>query len=238
MDESVRFRHQQALSLPLPTHRRSPAPPVQHRFGPESPQDAEVRVARLAEVKRLFRENWESYRRFSWKKDALLPISGWAATLVDNLDTLWIMGLRDEFAEAQSAVAEIDFGTSTSPRVNIFETNIRYLSGLLSAYDLSGRDVLLRKATELGDLIYAGFNINNGMPVDFIHFDSAKMGDGLVVENKVVSASPGTLSLEMTRLSQVTSDPKYYSAISKVMDLFYRAKKRPSCPASDQSWCR
>ncbi|MCV5090917.1 glycoside hydrolase family 47 protein, partial [Escherichia coli] len=50
-------------------------------------------------------------------KDALLPISGgykdqfsgWAATLIDSLDTLWIMGFRSEFDEAVAAVAEIDF---------------------------------------------------------------------------------------------------------------------------------
>lgn len=66
-------------------------------------------------------------------KDALKPISGgyvdqfsgWAATLVDSLDTLWIMGMRDEFYEAVEAVAMIDFGASTSGRVNTFETCIR-----------------------------------------------------------------------------------------------------------------
>ncbi|POR34218.1 alpha-1,2-Mannosidase [Tolypocladium paradoxum] len=241
---SVPFRFAPGSQTPLPDRRRARPRPVQHRFGPESPDAARLRVARLAEVRRLFQANWQSYRRFAWKKDALLPVSGgardqfsgWAATLVDSLDTLWIMGLRDEFDEAVAAVAGIDFGSSTSPRVNMFETNIRYLGGLLSAYDLSGRRVLLDKAVELGGLIYAGFNTENGMPVDFIDFAAAKTGAGLAVEDSVVSASPGTLSLELAHLSQVTGDPKYYSAVSRVMDLFYRGQNETELPGVWPMW--
>ncbi|KAL7816146.1 glycoside hydrolase [Trichoderma gracile] len=140
------------------------------------------------------------------------------------------MGLREEFDEAVAAVAGIDFGASTSTRVNVFETNIRYLGGLLAAYDLSGRSVLLKKAVELGDLLYAGFNTENGMPVDFLNFYLAKSGEGLVVESSVVSASPGTLSLELAHLSQVTGDDKYYSAVSQVMDVFYRGQNETRLP--------
>ncbi|KAK3950638.1 glycoside hydrolase [Pseudoneurospora amorphoporcata] len=211
-----------------------------HAFGPESPAARKTRESRRETVRQVFLKNWISYRERAWKKDALLPISGgykdqfsgWAATLVDSLDTLWIMGLREEFDEAVEAVAGIDFGVITTTtkdngsggggggRVNIFETNIRYLGGLLAAYDLSGREILLAKATELGDLLYAGFNTERRMPVDFIDFERAKTGEGLAVEESVVSASPGTLTLEMTRLSQVTGDMKYYDAASRVMDVF------------------
>jgi mannosyl-oligosaccharide alpha-1,2-mannosidase len=182
--------------------------------------------------------DWEAYKKYAWLKDALKPISGgfrdqfsgWAATLVDSLDTLWIMGLREEFDEAVAAVAKIDFGQSTSPTVNTFETNIRYLGGLIAAYDLSKREALLVKATELGDLIYAAFNTENRMPVDFIDFATAKTGKALTVEGSVVSASPGTLSLELTRLSQLTGNPKYYDAISRVMDVFYQGQQKTKLP--------
>jgi len=171
-------------------------------------------------------------------KDALQPLSagfkdqfsGWAATLVDSLDTLWIMGLRSEFDEAVAAVATIDFGHSSTLTVNMFETNIRYLGGLLAAYDLSGRPVLLQKAVELGDLLYAGFNTEKRMPVDFIDFEKAKRGAGLQVEGGVVSASPGTLSMEMTHLSQVTGDPKYYDAVSRVMEVFAKGQEFTKIP--------
>ncbi|KAK3314360.1 family 47 glycosyl hydrolase [Apodospora peruviana] len=222
----------------LPTARPISLPQVQHHFPPESPATAKIREARRAQVKQLFRKNWASYRKYAWMSDALQPLSaegkdqfsGWAATLVDSLDTLWIMGLRDEFDEAVAAVASIDFGQAGGRSVNMFEVNIRYLGGLLAAYDLSGRQVLLQKATELGDLLYAGYNTRNRMPVDFIDFEGAQEGKGLMVESSVVSASPGTLSLEMTRLSQVTGDPKYYDAIAKVMDLFAKGQEWTKIP--------
>ncbi|KAL7955865.1 glycoside hydrolase family 47 protein [Trichoderma compactum] len=235
---SINFRYPPHNSTRLPAQGK-PLPPIQHHLsGVESAAAAKQRKERLLEVKKAFLRAWQGYKKFAWGQDALLPISGggreqfsgWAATLVDALDTLWIMGLRDEFDEAVAAVAEIDFGSSTSGRVNIFETNIRYLGGLLAAYDLSGRKVLLKKAIELGDLIYAGFNTENGMPVDFLNFHSAKSGEGLLVEGSVVSASPGTLSLELAHLSQVTGDPKYYSAVSQVMDVFYEGQNQTSVP--------
>ncbi|KAL6882848.1 glycoside hydrolase family 47 protein [Trichoderma longibrachiatum] len=237
---TITFRHPPNNDTKLPPRQRNPLPRIQHDFAPESPAAAKERIKRLQTVKQVFLRAWRAYKKFAWKQDALLPISGgareqfsgWAATLVDSLDTLWIMGLRDEFDEAVAAVAEIDFGDSTSSRVNIFETNIRYLGGLLAAYDLSGREVLLRKAVELGDLIYAGFNTKNGMPVDFLNFYSAKSGEGLVVESSVVSASPGTLSLELAHLSQVTGDDKYYGVVARVMDVFYRGQNETKLPGA------
>ncbi|KAH8903012.1 family 47 glycosyl hydrolase [Coniochaeta sp. PMI_546] len=239
---TVQFEHPPGPIRPLPTSSPSSPPPlprVQHPFKPESAPQAALRNTRRDQVRSLFRKNWAAYRQHAWGRDALLPLSGegrdqfsgWAATLVDSLDTLWIMGMRDEFDEAVAHVAaRIDFSKSTSDRVNTFETNIRYLGGLLAAYDLSGRPVLLRKAIELGDLLYAAFNTPNRMPVDFIDFATARTGRGLMVEESVVSASPGTLSLELTRLSQVTGDAKYYDAAARVMDLFARGQNETLLP--------
>ncbi|KAI0554900.1 glycoside hydrolase family 47 protein [Xylaria curta] len=223
---------------PLPTGSFKRIASVQAQPKAGNAERERLRESRRRKVKKTFANDWEAYRKYAWGKDALAPMSGgfrdqfsgWAATLVDSLDTLWILGLRDEFDEAVEAVANIDFGQSTSSRVNTFETNIRYLGGLIAAYDLSKRGALLVKAVELGDLIYAAFDTENRMPVDFIDFDAAKRGEGLTVESSVVSASPGTLSLELTRLSQITGDPKYYDAISRVMDVFYCGQEKTKLP--------
>ncbi|KAI3343751.1 glycoside hydrolase family 47 protein [Ustulina deusta] len=234
----VPYRFLPGSLTPLPRGRPKSFPRVQSRPRATNAQHERLRESRRREVKETFIGDWEAYRKYAWLKDALKPISGgfrdqfsgWAATLVDSLDALWILGLRAEFDEAVDAVAKIDFGQSTSSRVNTFETNIRYLGGLIAAYDLSKREVLLVKAVELGDFIYAAFNTENRMPVDFIEFDAAKTGEGLMVEGSVVSASPGTLSLELTRLSQITGDPKYYDAISRVMDVFYHGQQKTQLP--------
>jgi mannosyl-oligosaccharide alpha-1,2-mannosidase len=234
---TVQFKYPPELTpkLPPPATRR---PRIQHQFGPQSRGVAAEQERRRQEVLRVFKKAWMSYKSKAWMRDALKPLSGsyvdqfsgWAATLVDSLDTLWMMGLRDDFYDAVEAVATIDFGRSTSGRVNTFETNIRYLGGLLAAYDLSGHEVLKDKAIEVGDLLYAGFNTENRMPVDFISFEDAKEGSGLFVERSVVSASPGTITLEFSRLSQITGDSKYYAAVSHVMDMFYEQQNKTKLP--------
>jgi mannosyl-oligosaccharide alpha-1,2-mannosidase len=95
---------------------------------------------------------------------------------------------------------------------------------------LSGHEVLKAKAIEVGDLLYAGFNTEKGIPVDFINFEQAKSGEGLIVESEVVSASPGTITLEFSRLSQITGDDKYYAAVSRLMDVFYEGQNATKLP--------
>lgn len=119
--------------------------------------------------------SWRGYKQQAWLQDEVTPVTGGfkngfgqrAATLVDALDTLYIMGLDEEFEEAVHAVKKIDFTTTAVQRLNVFETTIRYLGGLLSAHDLSKgkHSTLLHKAVELGDMLYAAFDTPNRMPV-------------------------------------------------------------------------
>jgi mannosyl-oligosaccharide alpha-1,2-mannosidase len=221
---------------PITPSRKRPR--IQHVVGPESSSARQLRESRRDDVRAVFRRDWALYREHAWGMDSLLPLTlqgtaqfcGWAATLVDALDTLWIMGLRAEFDEAVAHVATIDFGSASCGQVNTFETTIRYLGGLLGAYDLSGREVLLRKAVELGNMLVCAFNTKNGMPVDFMLFANAKTGTELSLEASVVSASPGTLSLELAHLSQVTGNDRYYEAVRPVMELFARHQNETRVP--------
>jgi len=118
-------------------------------------------------------------------KDELMPVSGkgqntfngWGATLFDSLDTLWIMDLKAEFKEAVKAVARVDWSKTEATAANVFETTIRYLGGLLSAYDLSGEQVLLLKAIELGDMLLASFDRPTHLPGFWLDFEKAKKGE-------------------------------------------------------------
>lgn len=241
----VKLKHLPPVNMTrLPKQTPKKLPPVQFVFGAESTSDARTRTQRRNKVREVFVKDWKSYREFAWMQDALNPISGtpkdqfagWAATLVDSLDTLWMMGLKKEFDEAVAAVATIDFGNSTTYRINMFETNIRYLGGLLSAYDLSNRQVLLDKAIELGDLLYAGYNTKSLLPVDFIDFADAQKGEELSIEMSVVSASPGSLSLEMTRLAQVTGNDKYYDVVDRLMKAFAKSQNETKLPGLWPMW--
>jgi mannosyl-oligosaccharide alpha-1,2-mannosidase len=117
-------------------------------------------------------------------KDELSPISGgyrnafggWAATLVDTLDTLHITGMAEKFGIALTAIKDIDFSVSTEETLNVFETTIRYLGGLLSAYDLSGERVLIEKAVEVGEMLYVAFDTPNRMPVARWELEKGRSG--------------------------------------------------------------
>ena len=168
--------------IPLPSGKPLKIPKIQHEFrGKETPEDKGLRDDRLREVRKTFAHAWEGYRQHAWLKDELSPVSGnyknnfggWAATLVDSLDTLWIMGFKEEFDEAASAaVALIDLSTSSQEKTGVFETTIRYLGGLLSAYDLSEYPVLLEKAIGLGDMLYVAFDTPNRMPSTYFDLEA------------------------------------------------------------------
>lgn len=192
---------------------------------------------RREHVKNTFLKGWRSYRNMAWMYDELTPLTGagkdtfggWAATLIDAMDTLWIMDLRQEFNEAVQAAITIDWARVQGTSCNMFETTIRHLGGLLSSYDLSQEPALLAKAVELGDMLHAGFDTANHMPPFWFDFEKAKSGE-LIQDYNQPSASATTLSMEFTRLAQLTGNPKYYDAITRVTDQLYLTQNATKLP--------
>jgi mannosyl-oligosaccharide alpha-1,2-mannosidase len=170
-------------------------------------------------------------------RDELAPVSGrgkttfggWAATIVDALDTLWIMDLKDDFRDAAAAAAQLDWAHTSDTAANLFETTIRHLGGLLSAYDLSREPALLEKAKELGDMLYMAFDTPNRMPGFWFNFADAKKGRQVAGMNDP-SASPGSLCLEFTRLSLLTGDFKYYDAVARITEFLERTQNQTRLP--------
>jgi mannosyl-oligosaccharide alpha-1,2-mannosidase len=222
----------------LPTGKPLALPKVQKDFGPESESDRELRLKRRDAVKASFLRSWKSYRKLAWMSDELTPVSGgkhdpfggWGATLVDSLDTLWIMGLKDEFYEAVAAASKINFDKVPVQDVNLFETNIRYLGGFLAAYDLSGDKRLLDKAREVGELMYVAFDTPNRMPVTRWDAWGTGAGKELVAHENTLLAEIGTFSLEFIRLSMLTGDPKWYDAAQRIIELLQEQQQSTRLP--------
>ena len=132
---------------------------------------------------------------------------GMGVTLVDSLDTLWLMGLRDEFEEAKQWVAkELTF--SHAGTVSVFETTIRELGGLLSAYDLSGDEIFLTKAKELGSKLLGAFETPSGIPHSQLNMNSGHGAEGWSGGNAIL-AELGTLQVEFRFLAYMAQDPTY-----------------------------
>ncbi|KUJ10816.1 seven-hairpin glycosidase [Mollisia scopiformis] len=214
----------------VPTIITSPIPRIKHEFKRETPEAKRIRMERLQLVKGNFTHAWQGYKEHAWLRDEVKPISGgsgdpfggWAATMVDLLDTLWIMGMHEDFQKAVAAINSIDFSTCALEELNVFETTIRYLGGFLAAHDLSkGKyPILLQKATELGDMLYKAFDTPNRLPIVRWNFKNAAAGLPQEANDNVLVSEPGSLTLEFTRLSQITDDPKYFDAVQRIMDTF------------------
>jgi mannosyl-oligosaccharide alpha-1,2-mannosidase len=207
---------------PPPTNRPQRLPSVQ--ADQSLFKHTELTEQRRAAVRDEFLRSYNAYKEFAWMMDELAPLSGtgkttfggWAATLVDSFDTLWIMGLQEEFKEATIAISAMDFSVTKERGINVFETTIRHLGGLLGAYDLSGEPTLLQKAREVGEMLYVAFDTPNRLPGFWLNFEDARNGRQVAGTNDP-SASPASLTLEMTRLSQLTGDPKFYDAADRVI---------------------
>lgn len=220
---------------PLPSGPPQKLRKIQHTFA----SDVGAQESRRQDVRKTFKKSWSAYSSHAWGRDELHPISltasdtfsGYGATLIDALDTLAIMDMKSEFAQALSHVASVDWNkpVGDDPTCSLFETTIRYLGGLLSAYDLSNETVLLRKAIELGDMLYAGFDTPNRLPVNAFNFEKARNGE-LSPSTREISANVGSLSMEFTRLAQLTGDDKYFDAIDRVKKRLYETQDETKLP--------
>ena len=112
------------------------------------------RTKRQEAVVQAFKHAWKAYTQYAWGKDEVNPIShtgsatlfNMGLTIVDSLDTLWIMGLREEYERARGWVSENLDIERNSNTVSVFECTIRILGGLLGIFHLTGDKMYLEKA--------------------------------------------------------------------------------------------
>jgi len=226
--------------IPLPSGTPKKIPSVQCKPPQESAKQKTERLRRRQAVKESFTHSWEGYKKHAWLRDEVAPISGrykdtfggWAATLVDALDTLYIMGMKEDFAVAVNAVQEIDFTTTEEKDINVFETTIRYMGGFLAAYDISEGmyPVLLDKAVEVADLLMSCFDTPNRMPIS--RWDWKKYTEGAVqtAPQRMLVSELGSLSLEFTRLSQLTKNSAYFDAIQRISNALEAGQNTTKLP--------
>lgn len=196
-------------------------------------------IARQQNVKKAFIHAWSGYKKYAMGFDELMPLShrgvdglgGLGATIVDALDTAMIMGADEVVTEAGSWIeTHLSHRIKEKGQVNLFETTIRVLGGLLSAYHLSGGEqgmnsthmgpksiVYLETAKQLADLLLSAFT-SSPTPIPFsdvvLRDHSAHPAPGGQSSTSEVS----TLQLEFNYLSTVSGDPKYGMEAMKVLE--------------------
>uniref|UniRef100_A0A672SM42 alpha-1,2-Mannosidase n=1 Tax=Sinocyclocheilus grahami TaxID=75366 RepID=A0A672SM42_SINGR len=141
------------------------------------------------------------------------------ATIVDALDTLYIMGLHDEFKDAQEWIEQnLDF--SVNAEVSVFEVNIRFIGGLLAAYYLSGQEVFKVKAVQLAEKLLPAFNTPTGIPWAMVNLKSGVGRNwGWASAGSSILAEFGTLHMEFVHLTYLTGNPAYYQKVMHIRKL-------------------
>ncbi|KIY47407.1 glycoside hydrolase family 47 protein [Fistulina hepatica ATCC 64428] len=176
----------------------------------------------------VFVDSYEAYKEYAWGHDDLEPVTesyvddygGWGATIVDALGTTVLMGLDDYFNESLEFIATIDFNvTTTDDTISLFETTIRYVGGLLSAYELSGQQhqILVDKAQEVANKLSYAWIDGYTVPYGYLNFST---NQPTITTTNIAEA--GTLTLEWTRLSNFTGNDTYGSlavgAVEQIID--------------------
>jgi mannosyl-oligosaccharide alpha-1,2-mannosidase len=185
-------------------------------------------------VKQMMKDAWDDYERYAWGENELKPVSKTGhtgsifgdskigATIVDSLDSLYIMGLTQEYQAGRDWVAEnLNFDT-VSAAVSVFETNIRFMGGLLSAYAFTGDEMYKEKAHQLGKRLLPAFNSPSGLPYAYINLTTGLPPNP---DGQLVLAELGTLHLEFYYLSEITGDPIYKEKVDKVREVLKLAVK-------------
>lgn len=184
------------------------------------------------EVRDVFLESWSSYEKHGWGKDVYHPISekgenmgpkplGWM--VVDSLDTLMLMDCPEQLVRAREFVKK-DLDYHFDYDVNMFETTIRMLGGLLSAYHLSEDDIYLDKAVDLANALVGGFNSATGIPYSSVNLMT---GEGIKnhVDNGASStAEVATLQLEFKYLSYLTGETLFWEKAEHIMKVLEENK--------------
>ncbi|KAJ9097797.1 hypothetical protein QFC19_006665 [Naganishia cerealis] len=146
---------------------------------------------------------------------------GWRADLTDDHE------LRGETRESsfkkRDYLEEYAYEDERSERpgrqshqlMGTFETGIRYLGGLVGAYDLSGDPLVLERAKELGKVLGRGFDTPSGLVAG--RFDAGSKSS-YIYNSRVSLAEVGSMTLELTRLSQVTGDRWYFDRAQRAID--------------------
>ncbi|CAH0387452.1 unnamed protein product [Bemisia tabaci] len=204
--------------------------------GGEDPDPA-VREKRN-KVKEMTKHAWDSYVRWAWGKNELRPLSKrphpgsvfgttpLGVTIVDGLDTLFIMGLNEEYKQGRDWVAHNLNVEGLNVDLSVFETNIRIVGGLISCFALTGDTLLRDKAEMVAKKLLPAFQTPTGIPNALVNFKTgASKNYGWASSGSSILSEFGTLHLEFSYLSDITGNPIYQTKVDTVRKVLQQIDK-------------
>ncbi|ODV88106.1 glycoside hydrolase family 47 protein [[Candida] arabinofermentans NRRL YB-2248] len=191
------------------------------------------------ETRGLFNHAWDSYMEFGFPFDEVNPLicqpnkpdfndlnnkvkndvmGNFSLTLFDSIDTFVIMGDKPAFEKYVQLIKDTYSDFDIDSNVQVFETTIRILGGLLSShlyasdprkgFSIEGYDgFLLRLAYDLGKRLILAYDndINIPYPRTNLRKGPNKLSANLQIEQ--CTAGITSLILEFSLLGRLTNDP-------------------------------
>lgn len=203
----------------------------------------------VQEVKDLFKHGFDNYLTFAFPHDELKPLShnytdslielgnldmrhisrsykGIGLTLIDSLSSLVVFGEIEQFRWAVRWISQ-NVNFDIDARVNVFETNIRILGGLLSAHMFATNPDIIESGDYNNELLHLAFDLGQRLLVAFEKSPTAlpyawvNLKHG-VIDNETYeqcTAGIATLVLEFELLSKLTGDLRFSNSIKKAVDV-------------------
>lgn len=199
----------------------------------------------------MFYHGWENYLNAAFPDDELRPLTcdgltkdendptniglndvlgGYSVTLIDSLDMFPILNDQEGFERNVDRVRKyVSFNISST--VQVFETTIRGLGGLLSAHlyastpklghQIPGYDgFLLHLAYDLAERLLPSFNTTSGIPYPRINLKHGLEGAKVTKQEdpditETCTSGAGSLVLEFGLLSRLTGDNRFEAAAKR-----------------------
>jgi len=174
---------------------------------------------------------WDRYREHGWGKDEIKPVSGTVSSfplknhhlglsLIEALDTLWVMGLDSRFRDGVDWV-KANASFDVDGEVSVFETSIRLVGGLLSAHHACGDPMLLAKARDLADRLLPAFETPTGFPFRFVNLKT-----GAIRDPETNPAEIGSFLPEWGTLSRLTGNRRYAAVAKRAMVALFSKRSK------------
>jgi hypothetical protein len=202
----------------------------------------------------MFYHGWNAYYEHAFPADELQPLTcdglsrdfgdptnigrndvlgNYSLTLIDSLDMFAILGDQPAFEHYVDVVRDaVSFNVSST--VQVFETTIRGMGGLLSAHlyaavpklgsairDYDGH--LLALAYDLGQRLLPAFDTPNGIPAPRVNLQTGLMlnDDQIQQITETCTSGAGSLLLEFGLLSRLTGDDRFENVARKAFFALY-----------------
>ncbi|OTF77171.1 hypothetical protein BLA29_008116, partial [Euroglyphus maynei] len=188
-------------------------------------------------VKNMMKDAWKNYVLYAWgynelqpqtrngKLDSIFGPTKLGATIVDSMDTLFLMDMKQEFEMGRKWIAqELDF-KSTQTEISVFETIIRYVGGLLTCFALTGDPMFLYKSREIAQALLPAYNTATGIPNGLIIPKTGKSYHHKWANGAILSEF-GSHHLEYTYLSDMTGDRRFRDRVQRIRAVVKNAEKQ------------